>query len=185
RFRYRDRAPLGPRLLSARNLEPYYRVEDIIDAYALLRPRFPELELTIAGYGSEEPRLRRLAASLGADRVRFVGRVEPRDMPAFYVSADVFVNTSILDNQPLSVLEAFAAGLPVVSTGAGDLSTMIRDGQTGLLVPSRDPVAVAKAVATLYEEPERALAMARRARREVEANTWPRVHERWAAAYSG
>jgi glycosyltransferase involved in cell wall biosynthesis len=183
RFRYRERAPLGRRLLSARNLEPCYRVEDIVEAHALLKPRYRDARLTIAGCGGEERRLRRLASSLGADGIEFVGRVEPTAMPTLYAATDIFVNTSIIDNQPLSVLEAFAAGLPVVSTGPGDLSAMVKDGQTGLLVPPRDPVAVAKAVTMLLEEPQRALAMARRARRQVEAHTWPHVRDKWAAVY--
>jgi glycosyltransferase involved in cell wall biosynthesis len=185
RFQYRERVPLGPRLLSARNLEPHYRVGDILEAHALLKPRYPAASLTIAGYGTEEGRLVRLATSLGADGIHFAGRVDPTAMPTLYDDADIFVNTSIVDNQPLSVLEAFAAGLPVVSTGPGDLSAMVMDGQTGLRVPPRDPAAVAKAVSTLLEESERALAMARRARREVEAYTWPRVSEKWAAVYAG
>jgi len=185
RFRYRERPAPGSHLLSTRNLEPYYRVEDILEAQMLLRPRHPDVSLTVVGYGSEERRLRRLAASAGGEAVRFVGRVEPAAMPALYDSADIFVNASVVDNQPLSVLEAFASGLPVVSTGPGDLSAMVKDGQTGLLVPQRDPVALAKAVATLLEQPERALAMAQQARRDVQAYTWPKVGEKWAAVYAG
>jgi glycosyltransferase involved in cell wall biosynthesis len=184
-FRYRERASLRPRLLSARNLEPHYRVDNTLEAFALLLARYPEAILTIAGYGSEEGRLRRLAASLGAGGIRFVGRVEPGAMADLYDEADVFVNSSVVDNQPVSVLEAFAAGLPVVSTGTGDIAAMVRDGETGLIVPPGDPAAMAKAVTDLLENPARALLMAGRARQEVEHHTWAAVHEAWAAVYSG
>ena len=183
-FRYRERTLLRPRLLSTRNLEPYYRVDNTLEAFALLRAHYPEATLTVAGYGREEGRLRRLAASLGAGGIRFVGRVEPRAMPDLCDQADVFVNSSVVDNQPVSVLEAFAAGLLTVSTGAGDLAAMVRDGETGLLVPPRDPAAMAKAVAGLLDNPDRALGMARRARQEVEEYTWPRVRAAWAAVYA-
>lgn len=183
-FRYRERTPLRPRLLSTRNLEPYYRVDNTLEAFALLRARYPEATLTVAGYGREAGRLRRLAASLGAGGIRFVGRVEPRAMPDLCDQADVFVNSSVVDNQPVSVLEAFAAGLPAVSTGAGDIAAMVRDGETGLLVPPGDPAAMAKAVADLLDDPDRALGMARRARQEVEEYTWPRVRDAWAAVYT-
>ncbi|HEV8441371.1 MAG TPA: glycosyltransferase family 4 protein [Methylomirabilota bacterium] len=185
RFRYRDRMPAGPRLLSTRNLEPYYRVEDIVEAFALIRARHPEASLTIAGTGGQDAPLRRLAERLGTEGVRFVGRVEPEAMPGLYDESDIFLNASVVDNQPLSVLEAFAAGLPVVSTGAGDLSAMVRDGETGCVVPPRDPAAIAKAVMALLEDPSRALGLARRARRSVEAHTWAEVGEQWAAVYSG
>jgi glycosyltransferase involved in cell wall biosynthesis len=185
RFRYRERAPLRPYLISTRNLESYYRVDNTLEAFALLRARYPEATLTIAGYGREEGRLRRLAESLGTTGIRFVGRVEPAAMPGLYEGSDIFVNSSVVDNQPVSVLEALAAGLPVVSTGTGDIASIVRDGETGLIVPQDDPAAMANAVATLLENPEGSRLMARRARREVQNHTWSGVREAWAAIYSG
>lgn len=184
-FRYRERAPLRPRLLCARHLEPYYGVENTVEAFGLLKTQYPEATLTIAGRGSEEGRLRRLAASLAGDGIRFVGAVPPAVMPGLYDQADIFVNSSIVDNQPVAVLEAFASGTPVVSTGTGDISNMVHDGETGLIVPAGDPAAMAKAVASLLEHPDRAVRMARHAKREIEKYTWPRVREEWTAAYSG
>src|SRR5262249_8091336 len=146
-----------------------------IEAFALVREGFPDATLTIAGYGSEEQRLRRLAASLAPGAIRFVGRVDPPDMPALLDAADVFVNSSVVDNQPVSVLEAFAVGLPVVSTPTGDIVNMVRDGETGLLVPPRDPTSMAKAVISLLEDSDRAAVMAKRARGEAEKYSWPHV----------
>jgi glycosyltransferase involved in cell wall biosynthesis len=185
RFRYRERSPLRPHLLSARNFESFYGVDNTLEAFALLKTHYPKATLTIAGYGREEGRLRRLAASLGSDGIRFVGRVLPEDMPGLYWEADIFVNSSVLDNQPVSVLEAFASGLPVVSTGIGDIANMVRDGETGFLVPPGDPAAMAKAVTSLLENQDRAWRMAHRAKQEVEQYTWARVREQWAAMYSG
>lgn len=185
RFRYRERVPLRPRLLSNRNLEPHYRVDNTLEAFALLKVQCREATLTVAGYGPAKGRLRRLAVSLGGDGIRFVGRVEPSRMPDLYDQADIFVNSSVVDNQPVSILEAFAAGLPVVSTGTGDIATMVQDGGTGLVVPPGDPAAMAKAVADLLENPDRALRITRRAREEVEKYTWSQVREAWAAVYSG
>ena len=183
-FRYRDRVPLRPRLVSTRNLEPGYDVANTLEAFAQLLREYPGATLTVAGEGSQGDALRRLAASLGIDRaVRFAGRVEPARMPALCDEADVFVNSSLVDNQPISVLEALAAGLPVVSTGAGAIPEMLGNGETGLLVPQRDPTAMARAVGALLDDPGRAAAMARRGRQAVLAHTWPHVRERWAAAY--
>ena len=184
-FRYRERRPLRPRLLSTRNLEAYYQVDSTLRAFALLRSRHPGATLTVAGSGSEEARLRRLAGELGAEGVRFVGRVEPEAIPDLCDEADIFVNSSIVDNQPVSVLEAFAAGLPVVSTGTGDIASMVRDGETGLIVPPRDPLAMAAAIESLLLEPERAVLMARRARDEVAGYTWLQVGREWPAIYAG
>jgi L-malate glycosyltransferase len=184
RFRYRERVPLAPRLVSTRTLDPYYRVDVTLRAFALVRARYPEATLTIVGSGSLEPDLRRLAAELRLAGVRFLGRVEPEALPDVCDAADVFVNSSVLDNQPVSVLEAFAAGLPVVSTPVGDLRNLVRDWETGLVVPTLDPEATAKAVLTLLERPGVACDLARRGRAEVERFTWPRVRDAWAEVYA-
>jgi glycosyltransferase involved in cell wall biosynthesis len=185
RFRYRERLPLRPHLLSTRNLEPYYHVENTLRAFALLKPQFLDATLTVAGSGSQEGELRRLVSSLNLDGVRFVGSVEPALIPALYDAADIFVNSSVVDNQPVSVLEALAAGLPVVTTGTGDIAAIVHDGDTGLLVPARDPAAMAKAVTSLLADPDRARLMARRAKQAMEQHTWAEVRKQWTAAYTG
>lgn len=185
RFRFRSRNPLRPRLLSVRNFESYYRVGVILQAFAYIRHRFPDATLTLAGEGSEEASLREQAARIPGGAIRFVGRVEPQQMQELYDGADIFVNASVVDNQPVSVLEAFAAGLPVVTTATGDIAAMVRDGETGRIVPPEDPVAIAEAVVGLLEDPDRAQRLAHRAREEAERYTWFRVRDSWAAVYKG
>ncbi len=181
-FTYRPRRAVRPRLVSTRNLESYYRVDQTIEAFASLRAERPDATLTIAGTGSQEESLRRRAADLDGS-VAFVGRVEPEDMPRLLLSSDIFLNSSVVDNQPVSILEAFAAGLPVVTTPTGGIAEMVRSETTGLLVPPHEPGAMAQAVMRLLDEPELAPALARRARKEVEKYTWPRVRYEWAAVY--
>lgn len=185
RFRFRDRPPLKPRFLSARNLEPHYRVDVTIRAFSILKKRYPEATLTVAGSGSEENRLRDLAAGIGGGGVRFVGALGPPQMPALYDDADIFMNASAVDNQPVSVLEAFAAGLPVVSTATGDLANIIRHRTTGLLVPPADPEAMAGAASYFLGNPNRARFIARAARKEAEKYSWESVRESWLAVYTG
>ncbi len=185
RYRFRERRPLRPRLVSTRSLETHYAVDNTLEAFALLRATRPDATLTIAGCGSQERALRRRAAELGVGDVQFAGRVEPDAMPRLLGGCDLFVNSSLVDNQPVSVLEAFAAGLPVVSTPTGGIADMVRHGETGAVVPPRDPMAMARTVADLLDEPEKAADMAFRARQEVEAHSWPRVRAAWADVYSG
>ena len=181
RFEYRERQPLRPRLLSTRNLEPYYRVDVILEAFAFLKAQVPEATLVVAGGGSEDARLRRLAG----EGVRFVGQVHPESMPGLCADADIFLNASVVDNQPVSILEAFAAGLPVVSTPTGDIAAMVRHDETGLVVPPLEPASLASAVLELLDDPGKALRMAQRARSEISRYTWPAVRDQWAAAYGG
>jgi glycosyltransferase involved in cell wall biosynthesis/peptidoglycan/xylan/chitin deacetylase (PgdA/CDA1 family) len=183
RFGYRARAPLQPRLLSTRSLEPNYRVDVILSAFALLKAERPDATLTVVGCGSEEGRLRRMAGSIGG--VTFLGRVAPEAMPQICASADVFLNASVVDNQPLSLLEAFASGLPVVTTATGGIAGMVRDGETGIIVPPLDPAAMAAAVLALLRDEDAALRIARGARRVAENHSWPPVRDQWTEVYSG
>jgi glycosyltransferase involved in cell wall biosynthesis len=126
-------------VLSTRNLEAYYRIDLVIEAFARFRAIEPSATLTVAGYGSEEPRLRRLAACLGGNAIQFVAESIQDAMPRLLDDHDIFVNASTLDNQPVSILEACAAGIPIVSSSAGDIPAMVRDGETALLAPTAMP----------------------------------------------
>jgi glycosyltransferase involved in cell wall biosynthesis len=183
RFAYRERSTLGPRLLSNRNLEPHYRVDVTLRAFARLRSRFPGASLTVAGSGSQAQALRALADTLGPGGITFVGTVPPADMPALMDGADIFVNASVVDNQPVSILEAFAAGLPVVSTAVGDVAGMLAHGAYGSLVPQDDPDALCAAVTALLDAPQDALARAREAHGEVQRYTWRAVGPAWRSLY--
>lgn len=183
RFTYRSRNPLRPRLLSIRTFEWYYGVDYTVRAFALVKRSYPEATLDIAGTGSQEGRLRDLAASLKLDGIRFLGAVSADGMPAVLDQADILLNSSLVDNQPLSILEAMASGLAVVTTGVGDIVNMVEDGTTGTIVPQRNPEAMADAVRSLLKEPDRARDMAGRAYARLDRYAWSTVGGRWAALY--
>lgn len=183
-FHFRERAALRPRLLSVRNLESYYQVENTITAFAQVKQRFPDATLTIAGHGSHEHRLRQLAAQLRISDIRFLGRVEPAALPAIYDASDIFVNSSVVDNQPVSILEAFASGLPVISTPTGDIAAMLRGGEAGLLVEANAPAAMANAITRLLEEPGLSLRITRSAHEEVGRYTSRLIREQWTSLYA-
>jgi glycosyltransferase involved in cell wall biosynthesis len=180
---YRPRSPIKPNLLSVRNLERHYGVDAILRAFALLRETVPHATLTVVGEGSQARNLRRLADELAID-VTFAGAVDPKDMPAIYDAADIFVNASLVDNQPLSILEAFAAGLPVVTTAVGDIPAMVRDGVTGWVVPQHDPVLIADAIEDVLSDSERAVDVSRRALSRLSDFSWPAVRHAWQEAYA-
>ena len=144
------RAGQGAHLVVARNLEPIYDNATAIRALALLRREIPGVHLTIAGEGPLLASLQRLAAELGVSgAVRFCGRVANAEMPRLYASADVCLNPSLVDNMPISVLEALASGVPVVSTDVGGVPHLVEHERTALLVEPGDPSAMAQAVLRL------------------------------------
>jgi glycosyltransferase involved in cell wall biosynthesis len=134
------------------NLRPGKGHEVLIRAAAILARQRPQATFVLVGDGPLRARLDGLVHELEiADRVRFVGSVAdpPRLLPAF----DVFAHPSLAEGMPNAVLEAAAAARPIVATPAGGTREVVRDGQTGLLVPLDDPVTLATALDRLAAEP--------------------------------
>jgi glycosyltransferase involved in cell wall biosynthesis len=155
RFRPADRAaaraalelPAGPLLACAARLEPVKGVDVLIDALTRLPPA---VTLAVAGEGSAATALAAQAARVAPGRVRFLGRIEA--MPALYAAADLTVLPSRAEGLPLSLLEAQAAGCPVVATAVGGVPGAV-DPATGRLVPPDDPAALAAAIAETLARP--------------------------------
>jgi len=183
RFAFRERRPLRPTLLSSRNLESLYNVADTLRAFALIERRAPDARLIVAGDGRERARLRALAAELGLKRVEFVGAAPPDRMPELYDRADIFVNSSLVDNMPLSLIEAFACGLAVVSSNAGGIPHIVADGETGLLSPCGDYEALAANVIRLLEDRRLAASLISRARAACRQYTWEAARGSWLRIY--
>ncbi len=181
--RYRERLPLLPEFLSVRDFKPHCGVEYTLVAFAMIQTVFPTASLTMAGQGPQEAELKHLAQALALRNVRFVGSVDPVSMVALYDAHSILLNSSFVDNQPLSVVEAMASGMPVVSTGVGDIPNMIEDGESGTLVPVGDPSAMAKAGTLLLEQPDRAALMAQRAKESLMRYDWSNVGPAWAKMY--
>jgi glycosyltransferase involved in cell wall biosynthesis len=184
RFAFRERRPLRPTLLSNRSLESHYNVGDTLRAFALVERRVPDARLIVAGDGNERARLHALAAELGLKRVEFVGAAPPDRMPELYGRADIFVNSSLVDNMPLSLIEAFACGLAVVSSDAGGIPHVVTDGETGLLFPCGDYEALAANVIRLLEDQRMAAGLINRARAACRQYTWAATRGPWLKIYT-
>ena len=184
KFNFRERRPLRPVFLSNRNLETHYGVDHVLRAFALIQKQLPDAELTVAGDGSQRAKLETLAHELRLRHTKFVGRVEHERVVEQYQVADIYLNGSEIDNQPLSILEAFACGLPVVTTDAGGIPDMVRNAETGFVVTRGDHEAMAKRALGLLADPGVAASMTRKARAECEQYIWERVRDEWVELYS-
>jgi glycosyltransferase involved in cell wall biosynthesis len=185
-FPFRERRALEPRFLSNRNFESHYNVACVLRAFARVQQRRPDAQLVVAGDGSQRNALHALAAELGLRNVEFTGPVAPDRMPSLYDAADVYLNASSIDNMPLSILEAFATGVPVVTTDAGGIPYIVRHEENGLLVPCDDDAALAAAALRLLDDSELAASLSARARAECVAKyTWSAVRHEWEACYAG
>ncbi|HEU4832849.1 MAG TPA: glycosyltransferase family 4 protein [Pyrinomonadaceae bacterium] len=184
RFEFRQRTPLRPVFLSNRNLEPHYGVDCVLRAFAYIQKEIPDAVLTVVGDGSQRNALENLATELHLQpHATFTGRVEHDEINRQYSASDIYLNASKIDNQPLSILEAFACGLPVVTTDAGGIPDIVTDETTGFLVPVGDHKALAVRALKLLEDPTITATMIERARIECTRYTWPVVCPQWLDLY--
>lgn len=184
RIPHRRRGVLRPLFLANRNFQSHYNVACVLRAFAIIQREVSNARLTVAGDGPLRAELRALATSLGLRHVDFVGAVQPTDMASLYDQADVYLNAPNIDNMPNSVVEAFAAGLPVVTTRAGGIPYIVEDGRTGVLVDCDDHAALATGALRLLGDPDLAAGIADRARADVLSKyTWSAVHREWRRVY--
>lgn len=174
----------APHLIVTRNLEPIYDIPTAVRAFARIRQILPGARLTVAGTGPELGPLQALTRELGIeDAVRFAGRIDNADIPALYASADCMLNPSTVDNMPISILEAFASGVPVVSTGAGGIPDMVEDGVSARLVPIGDAERMAAEALRVFAEPARAESMRAAGIEAAARYAWPTVRDQWLDLY--
>jgi L-malate glycosyltransferase len=185
RFRFRRRAPLRPVFLSNRNHEPLYNVGCVLRAFAIIQRQVEAARLIVAGDGSQRAALERLARSLGLRNIEFTGRIAPERMPGLYDAADIYLNSPNIDNMPGSVIEAFASGLPVVTTDAGGIPYIVSQGETGILVRRDDHEAMAGRAISLLEDEATAQQIIARARAECRKYEWQAVRLEWLKLYNG
>jgi len=155
----------------------------LLRAVARARERVPGLTLEIAGDGELEPELRATAARLGLDEVvTFLGRVAP--VAPVLERAEVVVVPSFGEGFGMVALEAMERGRPVIASDVGGLPEIVADGQTGMLVPSGDVEALARAIAELAGDPVRAAELGAAGRvRALQEFSQERCTERIAALY--
>lgn len=182
-FSFRPRRPLRPHLVCMRGFHPYYCVDIVVRAFAEVQRAFPDAQLDLVGGGQLEGDVRKLVSSMALAGVNFKGVAPHGEIGRVYDQADIFINASRIDNMPLSVLEAFAAGTAVVSTNPEGMRYVVEHGRTGLLSPVGDASALAQNVIRLLQDSELAERLAANARQELQRYSWPVVREQWLKVY--
>jgi len=172
----------------------FYRYEGLdllLEAYARIRPRLPDLKILLVGGGEMEEELRERARSLGiVDGVVFPGRIPQERIPGVYALADVLVYpryamrlTELVT--PLKPLEAMAMGKALLASDVGGHRDLIQDGRTGILFPPGDAAALAESLARLLEDPDLRRKLEASGRAWVSAErTWARTTEPYGEVYA-
>ena len=189
-YPFERRRLLRPRLIWIRAFHRVYNPSLAIRVLARLLPDRPDATLAMVGPDKGDGSLdqaRATANELGVgDRVTWYPDGVPKiRIPDLLTDADVFLNTTDVDNTPVTVQEALACGLCVVSTDAGGLRHLLSDGDDALLVPRDDAEGMAAAVGRLLADPDLALRLSRNGRRKVETFDWRHLLPRWESLLLG
>ncbi len=189
RYPDRKRTNVQPSLVWLRAFHHIYNPTLGPRLVALLRPDFPDVTLTMIGPDKGDGSLQEVQAVSRelqvADRLTIQGRIEKTLVPEWLAPHDIFVNTTNVDNTPVSVLEAMACGLCVVSTDVGGIPYFLDHGVDSLLVPPDDAAAMAGAVGRILTEDGLAARLSRNARAKAEACDWSLVLPRWERLFYG
>jgi glycosyltransferase involved in cell wall biosynthesis len=172
-------------IVVTRNLEDIYDIPTALRAFAEIRHSHGDASMTVAGSGPKLADLQQLCETLGiTSAVRFTGRLDNEDIAKLYREADLLLNPSTIDNMPISLLEAMASGVPIVSTNVGGIPDLVEDGRTALLVHPRDPGMMAAAALRLLADAEAAARLAHAGIQCAARYTWPQVAPRLLDVYA-
>ncbi|HET7207527.1 MAG TPA: glycosyltransferase [Terriglobales bacterium] len=182
-FCFRLRNPLRPRLVCTRGFHSYYCIDAVVRAFAEVQKAYPDAHLDLVGGGELEDEVRALVRDLKLSGVNFAGVASRQEIGSFYDRADIFINASRLDNMPVSVLEAFASGTPVVTTAPESMPYIVEHERTGLLSEVGDASKLAQNVIRLLRDSELANRLATNAYEESRRYHWSAVREQWLSVY--
>jgi len=182
-YPFQVRQQLKPRLFWLRAFNKDYNPMLAPRVVKLLAEDYPAVELLMCGSDKGDGSLQatqQLAQELGvADRIRFPGLISKEQIRQYGQEYDLFLNTTTIDNTPLSVIEAMAMGMCVVSTNVGGVPYLVTDEQDGLLVPSNDAQAMAQACRRLLTDPVLAQRVSRQGRATAEQFDWEAIKPQW------
>lgn len=181
-YPFQPRVVTVPRLLWVRSFSKIYNPKMAIDVFAALQKEFPTAELCMVGPDKENIMETYIdyAQQLELDVV-FTGKLAKEEWIALSQDFSVFINTTHYDNTPVSVIEAMALGIPVVSTNVGGVPYLIENGKDGLLINDSDVEGMVNAIKKLIQNPDSVAQMQRKARQKVEQFDWEYIKSYWFA----
>jgi len=181
-YEYKERKSLHPRLLYVRAFSELYNPMMALEVLQRLHKRYPEAELCMVGPdrdGTME-RTKRKCKEMGLEkRVKFMGKMDKKAWHELSRDYDIFINTTNADNTPVSLMEAMALGLPIVTTNVGGIPYLVDDGVDALCVEAGDAEAMYRKIAWLLTHPEAAVEIARNARKKAESFDWSNIRPQW------
>ena len=181
-YRFKQRNTFQPRLLWVRSFDKTYNCEMAVEVLRLLLGKYPDAELCMVGPDKDGSmqNVKDLAAQYGlTEQLKITGKMTKPDWHRLSEEYDIFISTTNFDNTPVSVIEAMALGLPVVSTNVGGVPYLIENGRDGLLCEKANAEDMAEKIIQLVSSPEKSKEICVNARKKVESFDWEVVKKQW------
>ncbi len=179
-YPFKVREELFPKLLWVRSFDEIYNPLMAIKVLEELNKQYPDARLTMVGPDKDGSMIQCIETAQQKNlNVAFTDKLSKAEWIRLSEEADIFINTTNYDNVPISVLEAMALGLPVVSTNVGGLPYLIQDGENGLLVEKNDVEGMSRVIVSLLKDIDKAKEISSNARHFVEQYDWQVVKQKW------
>jgi L-malate glycosyltransferase len=183
KYNFRERGVIAPRFLYLRGMHPMYNAPMALRAFALIQRKYPDAELTMAGKeGQDSDHCRSLVRSLKLRNVHFLGLIPKDEIPVLADKHDIYLHTNRVDNMPVSIIEMWACGIPIVGTNVGGIPYLIRNREDGLLVESEDYETMAEVCFELLSNPELVKTLSFNGRVRAMELGWEKVKPKWEQA---
>ena len=182
KYAFKKRNVLKPRLFWVRSFHEIYNPLLAVEILYKLKVKFPEAELCMVGPdrdGTMAKVIKRAEELKLRDSLKITGVLSKEEWIRLSQEYDIFINTTDFDNQPLSVIEAMALGLPVVSTNVGGIPYLIENDHEGILVPQNDPGKFVEQIERLLSGGELVSEITANARKKAEGFDWEAVKVKW------
>lgn len=186
-FYFKHRESITANLVWVRALHQIYQPQVAVKALALLKDQFPNIHLSMTGQDKKDGSREIIQNIIHDDslktNVTWIGQIPRISVPEILQKADIFLNTTLYEGFGTSVLEAAACGLCIVTTNVGELPYLWEEGVDALLVPPRNPEAMAAAVTRILTEPGLAARLSANARKKAERYDWSVILPQWEALF--
>ncbi|MDT0648874.1 glycosyltransferase family 4 protein [Autumnicola edwardsiae] len=179
-YPFKERNEFKPKLLWVRRFQKRYNPLLAVKVLTELLKQYPDAELCMVG-PEKDGSMKTCRSYVRKHRlpVRFPGKLKKKEWAKLSADYDFFINTTTIDNTPISVIEAMSLGLPVISTNVGGMPVLIEDNKDGVLVPENDMKAMAEAISGLMEDVSKTREICKEARKKVVQFGWETVKEDW------
>jgi glycosyltransferase involved in cell wall biosynthesis len=187
-YEYKPREDIKPKLLYVRAFSKIYNPQMAIYTVAKLLKRYPQTMLCMVGPDKDGTlqECKDLAKELDVEKhIRFMGKMQKEDWIELSKEYDIFINTTNYDNTPVSVMEAMALGMPVVSTNVGGIPYLLQDREDALLVDANDDKAMVEMIIELIDNIDISKGIVVQARQKVEGFDWNMVKKQWIDLFEG